>query len=641
MNRSGAPANCWLLCMIYVCYILNHIKCGALNGSIPLLVLYGITPDISIMLLYTFYQPVFYATHDQHFPSESEERAAFWVGFGEHCGDAMTHKVLDKITQKIIYRSAVRPLTKSNPNHRLTEHGGEASTSKQPSSKIPTVFIRSRQDDADPSHIKPMPEFDPDDLIGRTFLLPPQENGERLRAKVTKKVVEEREAADGNRIPNINCILDIGEGKVEELITYNQLLDYLEKADEQDNFMEQELYRFRAIIGHEGPLKATDPNWKGSKRNVQIEWETGETTFEPLSEIAADDPITCAAYAKEKNLYNLDGWKRFRHLIRKEKQLTRAIKQSKIRQVRHAKKYKFGFLIPRNYTEAFELDKANNNSKWYDATKAELNSIHSYQVFQKHEKAQYDKQKKVINAPPGYQKIRVHLIFAVKYDGRHKARLVADGHLTPDPVESIYSGVVSLRNLKLVIFLGKLNNLELWGADIGNAYLEAPTEEKLYIVAGPEFEDWEGYILTLSETLYGLKSSWKRWAETLHDILEDMNFIPSRADQCIWLKKNNKLNLYEYIAVYVDDLCIAAQDPKEIINILKSKYNLKIKGDGPLTYHLGADYFQDPDGTLVSQPKKYIEKLKETYVRLLIQNHLKVLKHPLRKMIILNWIRGT
>ena len=105
----------------------------------------------------------------------------------------------------------------------------------------------------------------------------------------------------------------------------------------------------------------------------------------------------------------------------------------------------------------------------------------------------------MINAPPGYQKIRVHLIFAAKCDGRHKARLVADGHLTPEPVESIYSGVVSLRNLKLVIFLGKLNNLELWGADIGNAYLEAPTEEKLYIVAGPEFEDWEGYILTFSK----------------------------------------------------------------------------------------------------------------------------------------------
>ena len=439
---------------------------------------------------------------------------------------------------------------------------------KQPSSKIPTVFIRSRQDDADPSHIKPMPEFDPDDLIGRTFLLPPQENGERLRAKVTKKVVQDIEAEDANRIPNINFILDIGEGKVEELITYNRLLDHFEQAEEEDNFMDQELYKFRAIIGHEGPLKATDPNWKGSRWNVQIEWETSEVAFEQLSVIAAHDPITCAAYAKEKKLYNLDGWKRFRHLIKKEKQLTRAIKQSKIRQVRHSKKYMFGFLIPRNYTEALEFDKANNNSKWHDATKAELDSIHSYHVFQKHEKPIYDKQKKVRNAPPGYQKIRVHLVFAVTYDGRHKARLVAEGHLTPEPVESIYSGVVSLRNLKLVIFLGKLNNLGLWGADIGNAYLEAPTEEKLYIVAGPEFEDWEGYILTFSKALYGLKSSGKRWAETLHDILIDMDFIPSRADQCIWLKKNKKINIYEYIAVYVDDLCIAAQDPKEIVNVL-------------------------------------------------------------------------
>ena len=82
-------------------------------------------------------------------------------------------------------------------------------------------------------------------------------------------------------------------------------MDHLEQADEHDNFMDQELYRFRAIIGHKGPLKATDPNWKGSKWNVQIEWETGVITFEPLSVIAADDPITCAAYAREKNL--MDG----------------------------------------------------------------------------------------------------------------------------------------------------------------------------------------------------------------------------------------------------------------------------------------------------------------------------------------------
>ena len=78
--------------------------------------------------------------------------------------------------------------------------------------------------------------------------------------------------------------------------------------------------------------------------------------------------------------------------------------------------------------------------------------------------------------------IKVHLMFAVKCDGRHKARWVADGHLTAEPVENIYPGVVSLRNLRLVIFLDKLNNLDIWGADSDIAFLEAFTNEKLYIL---------------------------------------------------------------------------------------------------------------------------------------------------------------
>ena len=59
----------------------------------------------------------------------------------------------------------------------------------------------------------------------------------------------------------------------------------------------------------------------------------------------------------------------------------------------------FGYLIPRNYTEALEFDKANNNSKWYDATKAEMDSIHSYEVFKKHEQAQFDKKRKLSMHP--------------------------------------------------------------------------------------------------------------------------------------------------------------------------------------------------------------------------------------------------
>ena len=255
-------------------------------GKISFLALTGIAADISIILLFTFYQPVFYATYDQHFPSESEGRAGYWVGFGEHCGDAMTHKILHHDTQKIIYRSAVRPKNSSTPNHRLAPHGGEVSASSDPSEdkissgsplgspegsspaqKTSTVFIRSR-DEENPSGSKPMPTFDPGDLIGRTFLLPPEENGERHRAKVTRQVVEIIDQDNGQRVENINFISDIGNGKVEELISYNQLLEHLENAKDHDMGLDQELNRFRAIIVHQGPLPALDPDWKGSKYNV-------------------------------------------------------------------------------------------------------------------------------------------------------------------------------------------------------------------------------------------------------------------------------------------------------------------------------------------------------------------------------------
>ena len=57
--------------------------------------------------------------------------------------------------------------------------------------------------------------------------------------------------------------------------------------------------------------------------------------------------------------------------------------------------------------------------------------------------------------------------------------------------ENISSEVVSLRHLRLVIFLGELNNLELWGADIGNAYWEAYTYEKLLIIAGLSLKNYK------------------------------------------------------------------------------------------------------------------------------------------------------
>ena len=72
----------------------------------------------------------------------------------------------------------------------------------------------------------------------------------------------------------------------------------------------------------------------------------------------------------------------------------------------------------------------------------------------------------------GYKHITLHLVYAVKHDERYKSRIVAGGHLTGTPMESVYSGVVSLWGVRIVVFLAGLNGLEIWQTDIGNAYLE-------------------------------------------------------------------------------------------------------------------------------------------------------------------------
>ena len=126
-------------------------------------------------------------------------------------------------------------------------------------------------------------------------------------------------------------------------------------------------------------------------------------------------------------------------------------------------------------------------------------------------------------------------------------------------LESIYSGVVSLRNLRMVGFLSQLNDLEIWGTDVGNAYLEAHTHEKLCIIAGPELKELPGHYLIMIKALYRTRSGGARWHDRLFDILQELKFKPSKADPDVWMRPEPGGTCYEYIAVYVDDLAIAAK----------------------------------------------------------------------------------
>lgn len=156
------------------------------------------------------------------------------------------------------------------------------------------------------------------------------------------------------------------------------------------------------------------------------------------------------------------------------------------------------------------------------------------------------------------------------------------------------------------MFLSELNEMLLWMADVGNAYLEAWTKELLYIVAGPEFGPLEGYILIVEKALYGLRSSGARWAERLADSLRKLGFVSSYADPAIWMRDMG--DHYEYICAYVDDLLIASKNPKAIVDELSKEYTLK--GVGPPEYYLGANIerIEDPEKVLTMGSGTYIDK---------------------------------
>ena len=88
---------------------------------------------------------------------------------------------------------------------------------------------------------------------------------------------------------------------------------------------------------------------------------------------------------------------------------------------------------------------------------------------------------------------------------------------------------------------------------------------------------------------------------------------------------------YKYVAIYVDGLAFAVKDPQSFIQILREKYQFKIKKAGPLEFHLGADFFRDDEGILCMAPQKYIYRLATSCEKMFGEKPSAKLYSPLEK----------
>ena len=226
------------------------------------------------------------------------EQLAHWCGPSHKQGDFLTYFVLLEDTQQSVTRSNVRyakdPLF---PNRSQRPAPSDGDTNAPVSKPIVTTIQDYYSEPVQ------LPVFSPDELLGMTILRPVDD--ELVRAKVVRKIMDR----DAENHQQIKFLLALGDGKLEEIISYNELNDLVTDSLAAKESGQQDLISYAGIVDHQGPLKNHDPKYKGSSYNVLVDWDDKTQTWEPLNTMAKQDPVTLARYAYDNGLLNEPGWK--------------------------------------------------------------------------------------------------------------------------------------------------------------------------------------------------------------------------------------------------------------------------------------------------------------------------------------------
>ena len=151
-----------------------------------------------------------------------------------------------------------------------------------------------------------------------------------------------------------------------------------------------------------------------------MEWITGpdttELTWEPVSVFRRDAPLLVAEYAEERKLLGMQGFQWCKqYLMRYRKRAAREVRRKRKRTLQ------YGVEVPSSVKHALELDTQNGNTLWQEAMDQEVAAMEEWGVFNP-----IEDEFKVANT---HKKIILLWTFAVKVDGRRRARLVAGRNL--------------------------------------------------------------------------------------------------------------------------------------------------------------------------------------------------------------------
>ena len=205
--------------------------------------------------------------------------------------------------------------------------------------------------------------------------------------------------------------------------------------------------------------------------------------------------------------------------------------RARVRKMSH----KYGIEIPNTVKEAYHINDKNGKHFWRDVINKEMKNL----------KVAFDITPDGKEPPSGYTKASGHMVFDVRMTHERKAKWIKDedGHRTPGPSWPTYAGVVSRESVRIGLTYAALNGLAVCGADIHNAYLQAPSSEKHYIICGEEFVyENVGKKAIIIRVLYVGKSAGADYWRHFRKAMNEMGFASCQADVDVWLLPGTKAN---------------------------------------------------------------------------------------------------